>query len=91
MNTWMVGRVPVAHEHREPVYTGGREGEEPERRIKTYGRDVFYLRARIMAGQVDLSGNEWGVTDWKWLTKDELSGTISQQTLHSVRNSMPAR
>lgn len=93
MNTWMVGRAPVAHEHREPVYTGGREGEAgAERRIKTYGRDVFYLRARIMAGQVDLSGNKWGVTDFKWLTKDELlAGAVSQQTMHSVKNSMPAR
>lgn len=92
MNTWMVGRAPVAHEHREPVYTGGREGEAGERRIKTYGRDVFYLRARIMAGQVDLSGNKWGVTDFKWLTKDELlAGAVSQQTMHSVKNSMPAR
>ena len=87
MNTWMVGRVPVAHEHREPVYTG----DGSERRIKTYGRDVFYLRARIMAGPVDLAENKWGVTDFKWLTKDELSGVISQQTLHSVRNSMPSR
>lgn len=91
MNTWMVGRAPVAHEHREPVYTGGREGEPAERRVKMYGRDVFYLRARIMAGQADLSENKCGVTDFKWLTKDELAGAISQQTLHSVKNSMPAR
>lgn len=82
----------MAHEHREPVYTGGREGEEAERRIKTYGKDVFYLRARIMAGQVDLDGNKWGITDFKWLTKDELlAGAVSQQTMHSVKNSMPAR
>lgn len=91
MNTWMVGRAPVAYEHREPVYTGGREGEEGERRIKTYGRDVFYLRARIMAGQADLADNKLGITDFKWLTKDELAGTLSQQTLHSVMKSMPAR
>ncbi|KAJ0107593.1 54s ribosomal protein l17 [Diaporthe amygdali] len=89
MNTWMVGRVPVAHEHREPVYTGGENGTE--RRIKAYGRDIFYLRARIMAGQVDLADNKWGVTDFKWLTKDELAKAINQQTMRSVMNSMPAR
>lgn len=89
MNTWMVGRVPVAHEHREPVYTGGENGTE--RRIKAYGRDIFYLRARIMAGQVDLADNKWGVTDFKWLTKDELPKAINQQTMRSVVNSMPAR
>lgn len=90
MNTWIVGRVPVAHEHRDPVYTGGRD-DGTERRIKTYGSDVFYLRARIMAGQVDLADNEWGITDFQWLTKDELAKVISQQTMRSVTNSMPAR
>ncbi|KAI3401870.1 hypothetical protein diail_6429 [Diaporthe ilicicola] len=90
MNTWMVGRVPVAYEHRGPVYTGGR-GDGTERRIKTYGSDVFYLRARIMAGQVDLADNKWGITDFKWLTKDELAETLNQQTMRSVTNSMPAR
>jgi len=91
MNTWMVGRAPVAYDHWEPVYTGGREGEEDPRRIKRYGRDVFYLKARIMAGQVDLTDNKWGVTDFKWLTKDELPGAISQQTFTRVKNSMAAR
>lgn len=91
MNTWMVGRAPVAYEHREPVYTGGREGDSTERRIKTYGWDTFYLKARIMAGQVDLADNKWGITDFKWLTKDELPGVIGQQVMRSVQNSMPAR
>lgn len=92
MNTWMVGRAPVAHEHREPVYTGGRDGEEASKRvIKKYGRDVFYLKARIMAGQVDMADNKWGVTDFKWLTKDELTGVIGQHTFASIKNSMPAR
>lgn len=92
MNTWMVGRAPVAYEHSEPLYTGGREGDkEATRRIKKYGRDIFYLKARIMAGQADLAENKWGVTDFKWLTKDELSKAIGQETFASVKNSMPAR
>lgn len=91
MNTWMVGRAPVAHEHREPVYAGGREGDAEERHVKRYGADVFYLRARIMAGQADLSGNKDHIDDFKWLTKEELAGTISQQTLHSVRKALPVR
>jgi large subunit ribosomal protein L46 len=94
MNTWMVGRVPVAYEHREPAYTGGREGDaEPERRIKRYGLDIFYLKVRILAGQVDLAAGreKAGISEFRWLTKDELPGAISQQTFASVRNSMPAR
>lgn len=88
MNTWMVGRAPIAYEHNEPLYTGD---EEATKRVKRYGRDVFYLKARIMAGQADLAENKWGITDFKWLTKDELVGAISQKTFASVRNSMPAR
>ncbi|KAG8166143.1 hypothetical protein KVR01_004695 [Diaporthe batatas] len=92
MNTWMVGRAPIAYEHSEPLYTGGREGDaEAERRIKRYGRDVFYLKARIMAGQVDLADNKWGIADFRWLTKDELAGAVDQRTFASVKNAMPAR
>ncbi|KUI59841.1 54S ribosomal protein L17, mitochondrial [Cytospora mali] len=88
MNTWMVGRVPIAYEHREPVYKDGANGEKE---IKTYGADVFYLKGRIMAGQVDLTDNQWGIDDFKWLTREELEKQIGGQTFRSVKNSMSLR
>lgn len=89
MNTWMVGRVPIAYEHREPVYKDGEK--DGEKQLKTYGADVFYLKGRIMAGQVDLTDNEWGVTDFKWLTREELEKELNGQTFRSVRNALPSR
>lgn len=89
MNTWMVGRVPVAYEHREPVYKDGEK--DGERQIKTYGADVFYLKGRIMAGQVDLADNKWGITDFKWLTREELEKQLNSLTFRSVKNSMSMR
>jgi large subunit ribosomal protein L46 len=89
MNTWMVGRVPIAYEHREPVYKDGEN--DGERQIKTYGADVFYLKGRIMAGQVDLADNKWGITDFKWLTREELEKQLNSLTFRSVKNSMSMR
>lgn len=89
MNTWMVGRVPIAYEHREPVYKDGEN--DGQRQIKTYGADVFYLKGRIMAGQVDLADNKWGITDFKWLTREELEKQLNSLTFRSVKNSMSMR
>lgn len=81
--------MPIAYEHREPVYQDSEKSGEKE--IKTYGADVFYLKGRIMAGQVDLDDNKWGILDFMWLTREELEKKISGQTFRSVKNSMPAR
>ncbi|PSR94431.1 39S mitochondrial ribosomal protein L46-domain-containing protein [Coniella lustricola] len=90
MNTWMVGRHPIAYEHRKPIYKS--DDKKPEERVlKALGRNVFYLKGRIMAGQVDLSHNEYGVTDFKWLTKDELKEALQPGLFQSVEKSMPAQ
>lgn len=90
MNTWVIGRHPIAHEHREPIYTADR-ANEGAKFLKHRGVDAFYLKGRIMAGQADLAGNELGATDFKWLTKDELRQQLQPGLYSSVEAALPAR
>ncbi|CAH0049266.1 unnamed protein product [Clonostachys solani] len=84
MNTWIVGRVPVAHTVKEPVRdaSGG---------VKSKGEKTFFLKGRIMAGQADLKDNPFGYTDFKWLTREELEKELSPQDFKGVRNMMSDR
>jgi large subunit ribosomal protein L46 len=84
MNTWMVGRVPVAHLIEKPVYS--EDGSLKER-----GDKIFFLKGRIMAGQADLSNNPYGYVDFKWLAKEELAEALTPEYYRSVWNMMADR
>lgn len=84
MNTWIVGRVPVAHHVVQPVFN-------EDTSLKQRGEKVFFLKGRIMAGQADLKGNPMGYTDFNWLTKEELKEKLPWVYYHSVRNMMADR
>ncbi|SPO01019.1 related to MRPL17 - mitochondrial ribosomal protein, large subunit [Cephalotrichum gorgonifer] len=84
MNTWIVGRVPVAHLVTKPKYA--EDGTETERGVKS-----FFLKGRIMAGQANLEGNPFGYKDFKWLTRDELKETLAPEYFRGVRNMMAER
>ncbi|KAK4252085.1 39S mitochondrial ribosomal protein L46-domain-containing protein [Corynascus novoguineensis] len=85
MNTWIVGRVPVAHHVVKPVV--GEDGTSVVKR----GEKIFFLKGRIMAGQADLTGNKHGLTDFQWLTSDELQEVLAEDYYYSVRNMMDLR
>ena len=85
MNTWMVGRVPVAHLVNHPVY------KEDGTSLQKKGDKIFFLKGRIMAGQASLEGNKMGLVDFKWLTKEELEQELTPHYYHSVRNTMAER
>ncbi|KAL2258097.1 hypothetical protein VTK26DRAFT_8733 [Humicola hyalothermophila] len=85
MNTWIVGRVPVAHHVVRPVL-----GEDGSSLVKR-GEKVFFLKGRIMAGQADLTGNKHGLTDFKWLTQEELQEVLHPQYYRSVKGMMDPR
>ncbi|KAJ4304194.1 hypothetical protein N0V88_001806 [Collariella sp. IMI 366227] len=85
MNTWIVGRVPVAHHVVKPVL--GEDGTS----VVSRGEKVFFLKGRIMAGQADLAGNKHGLTDFQWLTQEELKQVLTFEYYHSVRNMMELR
>jgi len=85
MNTWIVGRVPVAHLVTEPI-----PAQEPTAK-ETQGEKIFFLKGRIMAGQADLKGNAHGLTDFKWLTKEELKEALPREYFWNVRNMLEQR
>lgn len=84
MNTWLVGRVPVAHVVVQPEF-------DADSSIKKRGDKVFFLKGRIMAGQADLKDNKMGYKDFNWLTKDELKAKVGETYFKAVRNMMADR
>ncbi len=85
MNTWIVGRVPVAHHVVKPVLA------EDGTSVAQRGEKLFFLKGRIMAGQADLAGNKHGLTDFKWLTREELEEVLPAGYYRSVRGMMELR
>ncbi|KAI1247877.1 hypothetical protein MGN70_011770 [Eutypa lata] len=84
MNTWIVGRVPVAHMVTHPKF-------DEVTSLKKPGEKVFFLKGRIMAGQADLKDNQMGYKDFHWLTREELEEKMEPDYFHSVRNIMADR
>lgn len=84
MNTWLVGRVPVAHIVDQPVLAA-------DGAVEKKGQKTFFIKGRIMAGQADLKGNPLGYTDFKWLTREELEKELSPEYFKGVRNMMVDR
>ncbi|KAL2164227.1 hypothetical protein VTH06DRAFT_3443 [Thermothelomyces fergusii] len=85
MNTWIVGRVPVAHHVVKPVLA------EDGASVVQRGEKIFFLKGRIMAGQADLTGNKHGLTDFKWLTKEELQDVLPADYYDSIRGMFDLR
>ena len=44
-----------------------------------------------MAGQADLKGNAFGLSDFKWLTREEVEGHVGPKYWSQIKNFMPAR
>lgn len=84
MNTWIVGRVPVAHHVVQPTF-------KEDTSLLTKGEKTFFLKGRIMAGQADLKESTLGYREFKWLTKDELKELFPEKYFKSVRNMMADR
>ena len=65
--------------------------EEDGTTVKEKGEKVFFLKGRIMAGQVDISGNTLGLKDFRWLTKGELEQLLPRKYFHEVRGMFAER
>ncbi|EEH44727.1 mitochondrial 54S ribosomal protein YmL17/YmL30 [Paracoccidioides brasiliensis Pb18] len=87
MNTWMVGHHPIGHH----VYNLRRPKPNPEAGIEIRGEKIFFLKGRIMAGQADLTGNTQGITDFKWLAKDEIPKHVLPVYWSSIKNMLEDR
>jgi large subunit ribosomal protein L46 len=86
MNTWVVGAAPAGYmefNHRAPI--------EQSKAVTQVGTKTFFMRARIMAGQANLEQNRLGLSDFKWLAKEEVAKAVSSQYWANVRNMLPDR
>jgi large subunit ribosomal protein L46 len=98
MNAWIVGNHPVGHRildytlGRDSKKDGGNQAEEKGlAKTRTLGEKVFFMKARIMAGQADLAQNQFGLKDYKWLVREELETQVERSYWHSIKNMLPAR
>ncbi|KAI7889520.1 39S mitochondrial ribosomal protein L46-domain-containing protein [Mucor mucedo] len=76
MDTWFVGRQPIG------LYKQASTKGQEDTGFKT-----FFMKARVYAGQVKPSKE---ITDFAWLTKDELSNTLSPEYYKAVKDSLGA-
>ena len=83
MNTWVVGNMPIGHHvYNYPESIIRKEGPE----AGMQGEKVFYMKARIMGGQANLGDNKFGLEDFQWLTKEEISKSIHPRDYAAVNN-----
>ncbi|KAI8991454.1 39S mitochondrial ribosomal protein L46-domain-containing protein [Mycotypha africana] len=73
MDTWFVGRQPIAFH------------KKSSDKQEDYGSKTFFMKARIFAGQVKPSDR---VSDFAWLTKEELATKLSPEYYKSVVDSL---
>lgn len=90
MNTWFVGNHPIGHyvyKIRNPArFTQDDAVSAPASRNALAGEKTFFMKSRISRGQADPRGNEMGVEDFKWLSKEEIQQEVSPQYWASVKN-----
>jgi large subunit ribosomal protein L46 len=84
MHTWFVGNVPIGH--RAYNYPWGIIDEG-----KNGGKKVFFMKARILAGQADLADNKLGLDDFKWVTKEEIQPLVSGKYWRALKGALSDR
>lgn len=55
------------------------------------GEKVFFMKARIMAGQAKVEGAALGYTDFKWLAKDEIEQSVEEAYWSAIKNMLVER
>lgn len=101
MNTWVVGNHPVAYydyTYPQPQITDLAYHQPPEGTVKPHtfkqeelGEKVFFMKARIMAGQADVGKSIFGHKAFQWLTKSEIQPLVTPKYWSSVRHMLAER
>lgn len=86
MNTWFVGYHPIGHYSH--IFETPRKDETGQ---ELAGEKTFFMKSRIMAGQADLTNNQLGLEDFKWLSKDEIQHVVPLDYYLSIRNMLSER
>ena len=88
MNTWFVGNVPIGHyQYRFPTWFKDRAESE----ANYLGKKVFFMKARIMAGQANLGSNKRDLVDFQWLTKEEIKQATEQDYWAAIKHLLVAQ
>ncbi len=87
MNTWVVGNIPIGHQ----VYNYSQGIVNEEKRSVLRGEKLFFMKARILAGQANLKDNQFGLEDFQWLAKEEIQKAFSSRDWNAVRTILPER
>ncbi|RDX42690.1 hypothetical protein OH76DRAFT_1410951 [Lentinus brumalis] len=77
MDTWIVGKKPIAV-HQAPL------SESVKKSLGGAELYTFFLKAHILAGQARPNGTN--VTDFAWLTKEEIEPRVDQAYWASVKD-----
>ena len=88
MNTWIIGHVPIGHHILKPRYTYSPDSTPS---LAKQGEKTFFMKARILAGQADLKDNLFGLSEFKWLTKEEVGKHVASRYFSWVKNMMADR
>ncbi|KAF2725999.1 hypothetical protein K431DRAFT_309008 [Polychaeton citri CBS 116435] len=98
IHTWTVANHPVAYygsSFKAPDMT--KVPKHPDIKhsvsleLEEYGEKVFFMKGRVMAGQVDLKENQYGNREWAWLSKDEVQEKVTEEYWRAIRNSLAER
>ncbi|KAI9894761.1 MAG: 54S ribosomal protein L17 mitochondrial [Vezdaea aestivalis] len=81
--TWLVGHNPVGY------FCYEFKGKNSE--LEQAGDKTFFLKARALAGQVNLTGNSLGLADFAWLTKEEVQAAVSPQYWAGIKHMIPGQ
>ena len=87
MNTWVVGNVPVGHfvqDYYKPI-------EQKDDQSLTLGQKTFFMKGRIMAGQADVAASKLGLTDFRWLAKEEIQKLVSAKYWSMTQDMLTVR
>ena len=82
MNTWVIGNWPVGHQ----VLTYPQPKKDKATETEVLGEKIFFMKARIMAGQANLKDNRLGLEDFKWLAKEEIQKVLDPREWNAVKN-----
>lgn len=87
MNTWVVGNVPIGYRDHPAPRRIVQSDPQPERPVEK----TFFMKARIMAGQANLTDNKLGLSDFRWLAKEEIEKAVAPPYWSVVRNMLADR
>ncbi|KAG9068952.1 54S ribosomal protein L17 mitochondrial [Linnemannia hyalina] len=80
MDLWFVGRVPVGHYQ----YNFSKDFVAKSSNTAVKGAKVFFMKAHIFAGQVQVDNKE--VVDFAWVTKQEMKDYVTPEYYDAVKD-----